>query len=165
MVFYEDFIKKIKENKEIKLEEKYLFGANINKLLSNFGIGIPMILLGLYSTYEGTRNGFNLRVLIGIGILAYGILVLYNILSFRFVIDTKDMKLRDKKIEIDFGNIALCELSKMAAPGGKRLEACLSFYTNDKKEIILPLNMKNKLKFVLVIKEVLKDKFEIIEEK
>ncbi len=165
MVFYEDFVKKIKENKNIQLEEKYSFGANLNKLLSNIGIGIPMILLGLYSTYEGTRNGFSPRVLIGIGVLAYGILVLYNILSFRFLIDTKELKLKDKKLEIDLGNIALCELSKMAAPGGKRLEACLSFYTNDKKEIILPLNMKNKLKFVLVIKEVLKDKFEIIEEK
>jgi len=165
MVFYEDFVKKVKE-KEFNLEkEKYNFGANYNQMISNFGIGIPLILLGLFEIYSMFLNGFSFRIIIALLIMIYGLYILYNVLSYKIVIDTNSKNLKDKKINIDLDKVTLCELRKMVAPRGKKLQFCLNFYTEDKKEIILPLIMSKKLDFVLLLKKLLGAKFQIIEEK
>jgi hypothetical protein len=52
----------------------------------------------------------------------------------------------------------------MAAPGTKRLEACVSIITEDKKNYIIPLIMQNKLEFACVIKKILGSKFTVIKE-
>lgn len=165
MVFYEDLVKKVRAREIEKVEGTYKFGANISKLVANLGIGVPLILLGLFELYGATVNGFGTRSIIGVLVALYGIIIVANVLKYKLEIDTVKNHLKDKKIDIDLNKVALCELSKMAAPGGKRLEACLAFYTEDKKEIILPLIMRDKLKFITVIRKVLGEKFEIVEDK
>lgn len=165
MVFYEDFVKKVKEAED-KFDlgnDKSIFRANYSHMISNLGIGIPLILLGLFDIYSISTRGFSFRIIVSILILAYGLYILYNIISYKIEIDKTSLK--DKKLNIDLDKVKLCELNRMLVPRGKKLQFCLSFYTEDKKEIILPLIMNKKLEFVLLIKKILGEKFQIIEDK
>lgn len=165
MVFYEDFIKKVK-GKELNVEEKeYSFKANYHRILTNFFIGLPLVLLGFFEMYALSKNGFSYRQPLSLLIMFYGLYIIYNAASYKIVLDAKSKILKDKKININLTEVKLCELRKMVAPRGKKLEVCLAFYTEDKKEIILPLIMGRKLDFVVILKKLLGERFEIIEEK
>lgn len=165
MIFYEDFIKKVKEKEMIMEEKEYSFRANFHRLITNFLIGLPLILIGCFEIYSISENGFSFRGILSFLIMVYGIYIIYNAASYVIKLDSKEKMLKDKKIDIDLKGVKLCELKKMVAPKGKKIELCLAFYTEDKREIILPLIMRKKLEFVVILKNLLGDKFEIIEEK
>ena len=77
---------------------------------------------------------------------------------------TGNKKLINKQFTIELDKVKLIELRKMVAPKSKKMEACLDIITHDKKQIILPLIMNNKLEFTSVIREIVADKFVIIED-
>ena len=54
MLFYEDLVRKIEEEKIEKIEKIEKFSLNGAKSLVGYGIGIPLILIGLFEVYSYT---------------------------------------------------------------------------------------------------------------
>ncbi len=162
MLFYDDFIKKLGE-KKVDLKEKYSFGLNYQKKIVWLGTGIPISLIGVFQLWvlknnEGSPIGYVLALLMFI----FGI---YNIkMAFSYKLYIEGKKLVNRQVQIELEKVKLVELRKMVAPKSKRLEACLDIITHDKKQIILPLIMNNKLEFTAVIRDIVGDKFVIIKE-
>jgi hypothetical protein len=164
MLFYDDFIKKIRDVK-IQLKDKYSYGLNIRKKIVWLGTGIPITLIGGFQMWMLKNNGgSSTGYLFSLLMILFGIYNIKMAFSYRITIDTVTKKLKNKQIEIDLDKVKLVELRKMVAPKSKKLEACLDIITHDKKQIILPLIMNNKVEFVAVIKEITGDKFEIIKD-
>ena len=164
MLFYDDFIKKI-ENTNITLRDKYNYGLNFTKKIVWLGTGIPIALIGAFQLWVLKNNGGN-----PIGFILSGLMLLFGIynikmaFSYKITIDNIDKKLINKQMTIELDKVKLVELRKMVAPKSKKLEACLDIITHDKKQIILPLIMNNKVEFTSVIREIVGNKFEIIKD-
>ncbi len=164
MLFYDDFIKKL-NNTTVTLKNKYSYGLNFTKIIVWLGTGIPIALIGGFQLWVLKNNGGN-----PIGYILASLMILfglYNIkmaFSYRIHVDTVSKKLINKQFTIELDKVKLIELRKMVAPKSKKLEACLDIITHDKKQIILPLIMNNKLEFTAIIKEITADKFVIIKD-
>lgn len=164
MVFYEDLVKKV-QGSDIELsKEKYKYGLNIRYKLSKLGTGVPLTLIGLYYSFELITKGATLYSLIGVLIFMSGIVLVRAPFKYKMEIDLNEKKIRNQNSEFEIEMIKSAELKKMAAPGTKRLEACVSIITEDKKNYIIPLIMHNKVEFASVIKKLLGAKFTVVKE-
>lgn len=163
MLFYDEFIKKVSSEK-ITLKENYSFGLNFRKILVRLGTGIPITLIGGFQLWSATKlpNPSVLYYLLSSILIIFGLITIKGIFDYKIKIS--GTILYNKNISIDLSSVKLVELRKMVAPKSKKLEACLDIITHDKKQIILPLLMGNKLEFTLVVKELTKDKFSIIKD-
>ena len=52
MLFYEDLVRKIEEEKIENIKKIEKFGLNGTKSLGGYGIAIPLILIGLFEVYS-----------------------------------------------------------------------------------------------------------------
>lgn len=93
-----------------------------------------------------------------------GIVLVRAPFKYKMEIDLNEKKIRNQNSEFEIEMIKSAELKKMAAPGTKRLEACVSIITEDKKNYIIPLIMHNKVEFASVIKKLLGAKFTVVKE-
>lgn len=164
MLFYDDFIKKL-DNTNIKLKDKYKFGLNFTKKIVWMGTGIPITLIGGFQFWMLKTNGGNpIGFILSLLMVLFG---LYNIkmsFAYKIEIDVINKQLINKQFTVELDKVKLIELRKMVAPKSKKLEACLDIITHDKKQIILPLIMNNKLEFTSIIKKITSDKFVIIKD-
>ncbi|RUA08086.1 MAG: hypothetical protein DSY38_02110 [Fusobacteria bacterium] len=164
MLFYDDFIKKLNDT-TITLKNKYSYGLNFTKKIVWLGTGIPISLIGGFQLWVlKTNNGNPIGYVIALLMLLFGIYNIKMAFSYKINIDAENKKLINKQFTIELDKVKLVELRKMVAPKSKKLEACLDVITHDKKQIIIPLIMNNKLEFTAVIKEITKDKFVIIKD-
>ena len=164
MLFYDDFIKKL-NNTTVTLKNKYSYGLNFTKKIVWLGTGIPISLIGGFQLWVlKTNNGNPIGYVIAILMLLFGIYNIKMAFSYKINIDTQNKKLINKQFIIELDKVKLVELRKMVAPKSKKLEACLDVITHDKKQIIIPLIMNNKLEFTAVIRDITKDKFVIIKD-
>ena len=78
-------------------------------------------------------------------------------LFYRISVDTETKTLVGEKLVLDLNVVESCTLKE--AKLGKNLQVILDIITTNRRQIIIPLYMKNKERFVLVMKEILKEKF------
>jgi hypothetical protein len=164
MLFYDDFIKKLNTT-TVTLKEKYNYGLNFMKRLVWLGTGLPITLIGGFQLWVLKTNGGNpVGYILALLMVLFGVYNIKMAFTYKMHIDTVSKKLINKQFTIELDKVKLVELRKMVAPKSKKLEACLDIITHDKKQIILPLIMNNKLEFTAIIKELTADKFVVIKD-
>ena len=85
MLFYEDLVRKIEEEKIENIKKSEKFGLNGIKSLVGYGIAIPLILIGLFEVYSYTIYHKWYLLLIGIIFLLHLYYILFH-LNFLYLI-------------------------------------------------------------------------------
>ena len=159
MLFYEDLVRKIEEEKIENIKKIEKFGLNGTKSLGGYGIAIPLILIGLFEVYSYTIYHKWYLLLIGIIFFGIGLKQLKTVLTYSHVVDTETKNLKFGKLKLKFDNIQSGTLKEMKL--GKRVTPVIDMITNDKKQILIPLFMAKQERFVHLIKEILAERFSI----
>lgn len=159
MLFYEDLVRKIEEEKIENIEKIEKFKLNRTKSLVGYGIAIPLILIGLFEVYSYTIYHKWYLLLIGVIFLGIGLKQFKTILTYSYVIDTETKNLKFGKLNLKFDNIQSGILKEMKL--GKRVVTVIDMITNDRKQIVIPLFMAKQVRFILLIKEILAERFSI----
>ena len=154
MLFYEDLVRKIEEEKIENIKKSEKFGLNGMKSLVGYGIAIPLILIGLFEVYSYTIYHKWYLLLIGIIFLGIGLKQLKTVLTYSYVVDTETKNLKFGKLNVQTGVLKEMKL-------GKRVIPVIDMITNDKKQILIPLFMAKQERFVHLIKEILAERFSI----
>ncbi len=161
MLFYEDFIKNINSNIEIKGKEN--FSLELKKALLWLGTGIPFFLAGILELFIGYHNNSTRDYIIGVIFLFLSIKHIKLYLNYKITLDFDKDLLISKDIEnISLADISSCTLKEEVLGSGKKVQRILRVITINKNEIIIPLMMSNKLKFVSLLKSRLQEKFIIV---
>ena len=140
MLFYEDLVRKIEEEKIENIEKIEKFKLNGTKSLVGYGIAIPLILIGV--------------IFLGIGLKQFK-----NVLTYSYIIDSDAKTLKFGKLNLQFDNVQTGTLKEMKL--GKKVVTVIDMITNDKKQIVIPLFMAKQIRFILLIKEILAERFAI----
>ena len=159
MLFYEDLVRKIEEEKIENIKKIEKFGLNGIKSLVGYGIAIPLILIGLFEVYSYTIYHKWYLLLIGIIFLGIGLKQFKNVLMYSYVVDSHAKTLKFGKLNLQFDNVQTGTLKEMKL--GKKVVTVIDIITNDKKQIIIPLFMAKQIRFILLIKEILAERFSI----
>ena len=159
MLFYEDLVKKIEENKIGATQEIEKFSLGKQKKLIGLGIATPLCVIGLYEAYLYTYFHKWYLLLIGIIFLGIGARQIKNIFSYSIKINTLQKTLKFGKLDLNFANVNSAVLKEMKV--GKNIAAVIDMITQDTKQIIVPLFMNKQERFVLLVKDILKEKFSI----
>ena len=159
MLFYEDLVRKIEEEKIENIEKIEKFKLNGAKSLVGYGIAIPLILIGLFEIYSYTIYHKWYLLLIGVIFLGIGLKQFKNVLTYSYVVDSKAKTLKFGKLNLQFDNVQTGTLKEMKL--GKKVVTVIDIITNDKKQIVIPLFMAKQERFVLLLKEILADRFSI----
>lgn len=158
MLFYEDFIKSINSKNNIEMKKIEKFSVEAKRIISGAGIGIPLILAGFFQGYLATIE--SIKVMPGVFALVFlflGLKQLKTTFSYKVVVDTEKKVLTGEKLILSLTNVDTCTLEEKKI--GKNLQVVLDIITLDRKQIIIPLYMKNKERFVLVMRSLLNEKF------
>ena len=159
MLFYEDLVRKIEEEKIENIKKSEKFGLNGMKSLVGYGIAIPLILIGLFEVYSYTIYHKWYLLLIGIIFLGIGLKQFKNVLMYSYVVDSHAKTLKFGKLNLQFDNVQTGTLKEMKL--GKKVVTVIDIITNDKKQIVIPLFMAKQIRFILLIKEILAERFSI----
>ena len=159
MLFYEDLVRKIEEEKIENIENIEKFKLNGAKSLVGYGIAIPLILIGLFEIYSYTVYHKWYLLLIGIIFLGIGLKQFKNVLTYSYIIDSDAKTLKFGKLNLQFDNVQTGTLKEMKL--GKKVVTVIDIITNDKKQIVIPLFMAKQIRFILLIKEILAERFAI----
>ena len=159
MLFYEDLVRKIEEEKIENIEEIEKFKLNGTKSLVGYGIAIPLILIGLFEIYSYTIYHKWYLLLIGVIFLGIGLKQFKNVLTYSYVVDSKAKTLKFGKLNLQFDNVQTATLKEMKL--GRKVVTVIDMITNDKRQIVIPLFMAKQIRFILLIKEILAERFAI----
>ena len=159
MLFYEDLVRKIEEEKIENIENIEKFKLNGAKSLVGYGIAIPLILIGLFEIYSYTVYHKWYLLLIGVIFLGIGLKQFKNVLTYSYVVDSHAKTLKFGKLNLQFDNVQTGTLKEMKL--GKKVVTVIDIITNDKKQIVIPLFMAKQIRFILLIKEILAERFAI----
>ena len=159
MLFYEDLVKKIEEEKIENIKKSEKFGLNGIKSLVGYGIAIPLILIGLFEVYSYTIYHKWYLLLIGVIFLGIGLKQFKNVLTYSYIIDSDAKTLKFGKLNLQFDNVQTGTLKEMKL--GKKVLPVIDMITKDRKQVIIPLYMNKQERFILLIKEILAERFSI----
>ena len=160
MLFYEDLVRKIEEEKIENIEKIEKFKLNGTKSLVGYGIAIPLILIGLFEIYSYTIYHKWYLLLIGVIFLGIGLKQFKNVLTYSsYIVDSDAKTLKFGKLNLQFDNVQTGTLKEMKL--GKKVVTVIDIITNDKKQIVIPLFMAKQIRFILLIKEILAERFAI----
>lgn len=161
MLFYEDLLKKIEEadiqNLDFKKIEK--FGLNSSKKIGGYGIALPLIAIGLFQVYSYTIYHKWYLLVLGMIFLGIGFKQFKNIFSYSILIDVEKEGIKSGKLDMLFSNAETVTLKEMKL--GKKVIPVIDIISLDRKQVIIPLFMNKQLRFILVLKKILKEKFSI----
>ncbi|MGL4652397.1 hypothetical protein [Cetobacterium sp.] len=162
MFFYDDFIKKIAKTKiEYKPIRKYSLEAK--KLIMWLGTGFPLIMIGALQGYIGYTKGFSIPYIAIAGLLLFlGFKHLKNIFMYKIVLDCEKKKILGQGLDLGFDDVDSCALKEGVVGKASRLQVIIRIVTKDKREIIVPLIMGNKIDFICTLRDELGDRFSII---
>ena len=159
MLFYEDLVRKIEEEKIENIEKIEKFKLNGAKSLVGYGIAIPLILIGLFEIYSYTIYHKWYLLLIGVIFLGIGLKQFKNVLTYSYVVDSDAKTLKFGKLNLQFDNVQTATLKEMKL--GRKVVTVIDMITNDKRQIVIPLFMAKQIRFILLIKEILAERFAI----
>ena len=156
MLFYDEFLKKLDEEK-FQIDEIEKFSPEIKKVVVGLGVSLPLIIIAMAQLYMAKVDGNMVRVAFAISFIFMGVKQLKTTFSYKIQIDTKNKKMKFMNVDIDLMRVESCTLKEGRV--GKKLEAVLDIITFDKQQYIIPLYMNKKLKFVWIMREILKGVF------
>lgn len=156
MLFYDEFLKKLDEEK-FQIDEIEKFSPEIKKVVVGLGVSLPLIIIAMAQLYMAKVDGNMVRVAFAIVFIFMGVKQLKTTFSYKIQIDTKNKKMKFMNVDIDLMRVESCTLKEGRV--GKKLEAVLDIITFDKQQYIIPLYMNKKLKFVWIMREILKGVF------
>ncbi len=161
MLLYKNLLKELDENllEEKSLKEVEKFGLSGVKKLTAYSIAIPLISIGLFQIYSFTLSHKWYIFVIGLIFLAIGLKHLKNLLVYGIRIYTESGRIKSGKLDIMVKDVEEATLKEMKI--GKKVLPILKLLTNEKRQFIIILLMSNQVRFLNVIKILLKDKFKI----
>ncbi|WP_022819702.1 hypothetical protein [Fusobacterium russii] len=161
MLFYEDLIKQLEKNKdeEINLKKIEKFSLNSNKTIIGYGIALPLIAVGLYQIYSYTVYKKWFLLILGMIFLGLGLKQFKNIFTYSVLIDTEIGKIKSGKLDMLLSNVKSLMLKEMKA--GKKFVPVIDMITLDRKQVIIPLYMRDQIRFISVLRKILGNKFNI----
>ena len=159
MLFYEYLVKKIEMGKieDIKKIEK--FGLNKARNILGYGIAIPLILFGLFEVYLYTIHHKWYLLLIGALFFAIGLKQVKTVFTYSIKVDTEAKNIKFKNLNLNFDDIESGTLKEMKL--GKKVLPVIDMITKDRKQVIIPLYMNKQERFILLVKEILAERFSI----
>lgn len=158
MFFYEDFLKKIDGNIKGNGVEK--FGLEAKKGMMWLGTGIPFMVIGVLELYISYNKNFSINDLaIGIIFLILSLRHLKLFFSYKIILDFNERKLKNKDIVFEFDNVKSCTMREQTLGKKKRLEVVIDVITKDGQQILIPLMMNKKVRFVSLLKNELGKRF------
>ncbi|MGL4946897.1 MAG: hypothetical protein ACRC4X_04415 [Cetobacterium sp.] len=161
MFFFDDFIKKITKTK-IEFRTKRKYRLEVKKLIMWIGTGLPLVLLGLLQGYMGYIKEFSIPYLgLGVLLIFLGLKHLKNIFTYKIVLDFENKRMIGEGLDLDLRDVETCVLKEGVVGKGNRLQVIIRIVTKDKREIIIPLIMGNKVDFICALRDELKEKFSI----
>ncbi|STO30998.1 Uncharacterised protein [Fusobacterium necrogenes] len=158
MLFYDEFLKKLNEEK-FQVNEIEKFSPEIKKIIVGLGVSLPLIIIAIAQLYMAKIDGNVVRIAFALIFIFIGVKQLRTTFSYKIQIDTKNKKIKFMNVNIDLMKIESCTLKEEKV--GKKLEVVLDIITFDKQQYIIPLYMNKKVRFVWLIKTVLVDAFKI----
>ena len=120
---------------------------------------MKFILIGLFEIYSYTVYHKWYLLLIGVIFLGIGLKQFKNVLTYSYVVDSDAKTLKFGKLNLQFDNVQTGTLKEMKL--GKKVVTVIDIITNDKKQIVIPLFMAKQIRFILLIKEILAERFAI----
>ena len=160
MVFYEDFIKKVNPN--TKGEGKEKFGLDAKKAMIWLGTGIPFLIAGLLELYICFNNGFSKKdLIIGLVFIFLSSRHIRMYATYKVTLDFDVKKLISKDITFSFDEVKSCVLKEQQLGRRKKLDTVIDVVLDDGREVIIPLMMNKKLRFVNLIYNQLGRRFTI----
>lgn len=161
MLFYEDLLKDLEKNKDedLSLRKIEKFGLNLNKSIIGYVIALPLIAIGLYQIYSYTVYKKWYLLILGMIFFGLGLKQFKNIFSYSVLIDTEIGRIKSGKLDMLLSNIKSLVFKEMKL--GKRLVPVVDMITLDRKQVIIPLYMKNQVRFISVLRKLLGNKFSI----
>ena len=158
MFFYEDFLKKIDGNIKGNGVEK--FGLEAKKGMMWLGTGIPFLVAGVLELYISYNKNFSINdLVIGIIFLILSLRHLKLFFSYKIILDFNEKKLKNKDIVFEFDNVKSCTMREQTLGKKKRLEVVLDVITKDGQQILIPLMMNKKVRFISLLKNELGKRF------
>lgn len=162
MLFYEDLLKKLEESslgkEAVKKVEKFNLGTT--KMISGYGIAIPLVLIGLLQVYSYTLYHKWYLLIVGVIIFGLGLFHLKKIITYSIIIDTEKARIKSQKLDLMIENIKTITLKEMKV--GKKIVPVIDIITLDKKQVIIPLFMSKQIRFINVMQILTADKFSIV---
>lgn len=161
MLFYENLLKELEENKNKPLELKKIekFGLDSKKKIGGCGIAIPLIAIGLFQVYSYTVYHKWYLLILGMIFLGIGVKQCKNLFSYSIVVDTENGNLKSDKLDLDFDNVETLKLKEMKL--GKKVVPVIDMITLDRKQVIIPLYMNKQVRFISILRKLLGTKFSI----
>lgn len=161
MLFYEDLLKNLEKNKneELNLRKIEKFGLNLNKSIAGYGIALPLIAIGLYQIYSYTVYKKWYLLILGMIFFGLGLKQFKNIFSYSILVDTEIGRIKSGKLDMLLSNAESLVLKEMKL--GKKVVPVIDMITLDRKQVIIPLYMKNQLRFISVLRKLSEKKFSI----
>lgn len=162
MLFYEDLLKELTKEteKNLNLNKIERFGLDMRKKIVGYGIALPLIMIGLLQVYSYTIYHKWYWLVLGIIFFGLGLKQGKNIFTYSILINTENGAIISGKLNTNMNNIKTCALKETKL--GKRVVPVIDMITNDKKQIIIPLYMNKKIRFIMLLKELLNERFSII---
>ena len=159
MLFYEYLVKKIEMGKieDIKKIEK--FGLNKARNILGYGIAIPLILFGLFEVYLYTIHHKWYLLLIGALFFAIGLKQVKTVFTYSIKVNTEAKNIKFKNLNLNFDDVESGTLKEMKL--GKKVLPVIDMITKDRKQVIIPLYMNKQERFILLVKEILAERFSI----
>lgn len=161
MLFYEDLLKQLEENKneELNLKKIEKFGLNSSKSIAGYGISVPLIAIGLFQVYSFTVYKKWYLLIFGMLFFGIGLKQFKNIITYSVLIDTEIGRIKSGKLDMLLSNVETLALKEMKL--GKRVVPVIDMITLDRKQVIIPLYMNKQLRFISILRKLLGDKFSI----
>ena len=159
MLFYEDLVRKIEEEKIENIEKIEKFKLNGTKSLVGYGIAIPLILIGLFEIYSYTIYHKWYLLLIGALFFALGLKQVKTVFTYSIKVDTEAKNIKFKNLNLNFDDVESGTLKEMKL--GKKVLLVIDMITKDRKQFIIPLYMNKQERFILLVKEILAERFSI----
>lgn len=161
MLFFEDFIKKI-ENTQVEIKGVKKYSLELKKVVMWLSTGIPLIMMGALQGYIGYTKDFSIPyIAIGLLLIFLGGKHFKIVFSYKVILDMDNRKLYGQDLDLNLDDVESCVLKEAVIGRGSKVQVIARIITKDKREIIVPLLMGNKIEFVACLKAMLKDRFTI----
>ncbi len=155
-MFFEDLIKKLEEE-NIEYNSTETFYIENRKKIIVLATSIPLIIISLVQLYNYYLKQNIISLALAILFLYFAFKQIKNMLSYKLKIDTKEKTLKYMKLIIHFDDIEKSFLREMKI--GNKIIPVIENITKDKKQIIIPLHMNKKIKFIKMCKDIIKGDF------
>ena len=159
MLFYEEFIKNIKNNLELKGRERFLL--DIKKTVFWLGTGLPILVMGIAELMMYSSSKAPKDMILAVIFIFIALRNLKVYFSYKIILDFEKDLLVSNDVTIELNNIKSCVLKEEVLGRKGKVQAVVEIVTNDKRKIIVPLMMNKQVRFVSLLNTRLKNIFVI----